>query len=73
MPLGDDRRETGKTSAESEELYRLLTENSTDMISKHTPEGVYTPTPRPPAAICSATSPKSLSAAPSTRSSIPKT
>ncbi|HZY65849.1 MAG TPA: PAS domain S-box protein [Rubrobacteraceae bacterium] len=27
---------------ESEELYRLLAENSTDMISKHTPEGVYT-------------------------------
>jgi PAS domain S-box-containing protein len=42
MTLGDDRKETGKTSAESEELYRLLAENSTDMISKHTPEGVYT-------------------------------
>jgi PAS domain S-box-containing protein len=41
MTLGDDRKETGKTSAESEELYRLLAENSTDMISKHTPEGVY--------------------------------
>jgi PAS domain S-box-containing protein len=27
---------------ESEELYRLLAEHSTDMISKHTPEGVYT-------------------------------
>ncbi|MGF1470564.1 MAG: PAS domain S-box protein [Rubrobacteraceae bacterium] len=27
---------------ESEALYRLLAENSTDMISKHTPEGVYT-------------------------------
>src|SRR5918992_4150500 len=25
----------------SEELYRLLAEHSTDMISKHTPEGVY--------------------------------
>ena len=42
MTLGDDRKETGKTLAESEELYRLLAENSTDMISKHTPEGVYT-------------------------------
>ncbi len=27
---------------ESEALYRLLAENSTDLISKHTPEGVYT-------------------------------
>ncbi|MGB3632978.1 MAG: PAS domain-containing protein, partial [Rubrobacteraceae bacterium] len=27
---------------ESESLYRLLAENSTDLISKHTPEGVYT-------------------------------
>jgi PAS domain S-box-containing protein len=27
---------------ESAELYRLLTEHSTDMISKHTPEGFYT-------------------------------
>ena len=27
---------------ESDELYRLLAEHSTDMISKHTPEGVYT-------------------------------
>ena len=27
---------------ESEELYRLLAENSTDLISKHTPEGAYT-------------------------------
>jgi len=26
----------------SEELYRLIADNSTDMISKHTPEGVYT-------------------------------
>ena len=32
----------GETPRESEELYRLLAENSTDMISKHTPEGVYT-------------------------------
>jgi PAS domain S-box-containing protein len=39
--------EPGKTRRreaphESEELYRLLAEHSTDMISKHTPEGVYT-------------------------------
>jgi PAS domain S-box-containing protein len=39
--------EPGKTHRreaprESEELYRLLAEHSTDMISKHTPEGVYT-------------------------------
>ena len=27
---------------DSDELYRLLAEHSTDMISKHTPEGVYT-------------------------------
>jgi PAS domain-containing protein len=27
---------------ESAELYRLLAEHSTDMISKHTPEGFYT-------------------------------
>lgn len=29
-------------SHEGEELYLLLTENSTDMISRHTSEGVYT-------------------------------
>ena len=29
-------------SSGSEELYRLIAENSTDMISKHTPEGIYT-------------------------------
>ncbi len=38
---------TGRKRAEeelkrSEELYRLIADNSTDMISKHTPEGVYT-------------------------------
>ncbi len=27
---------------ESDELYRLLAEHSTDMISKHTPKGIYT-------------------------------
>src|SRR3712207_774384 len=27
---------------EGDELYRLLAEHSTDMISKHTPSGVYT-------------------------------
>ena len=27
---------------ESEALYRLLADNSTDLISKHTPEGIYT-------------------------------
>ncbi|HLL40798.1 MAG TPA: PAS domain S-box protein, partial [Rubrobacteraceae bacterium] len=42
MTFIDDRKETGKTSAEREEPERLLAENSTDMISKHTPEGVYT-------------------------------
>jgi PAS domain S-box-containing protein len=34
--------EAGGMLRESEELYRLLAEHSTDMISKHTPEGVYT-------------------------------
>jgi PAS domain S-box-containing protein len=38
-PRKTHRRETPR---ESEELYRLLAEHSTDMISKHTPEGVYT-------------------------------
>jgi PAS domain S-box-containing protein len=35
-------RQTRRVSHTSEELYRLLAENSTDMISKHTSEGVYT-------------------------------
>jgi PAS domain S-box-containing protein len=34
--------ENGKVLHESRELYRLLAENSTDMISKHTLEGVCT-------------------------------
>ena len=42
MTFIDDRKETGKTSAASAEPFGLLAENSTDMISKHTPEGVYT-------------------------------
>jgi PAS domain S-box-containing protein len=33
---------TRETLRESDELYRLLAEHSTDMISKHTPEGMYT-------------------------------
>ena len=37
-----DELEAGGMLRESEELYRLLAEHSTDMISKHTPEGVYT-------------------------------
>src|SRR4028119_281604 len=41
----DDRKETGKTPAEGEESYWLLAENSTDMISKHTPRGVAPPAP----------------------------
>ena len=35
-------KQSGQASHEGEELYRLLAENSTDMISKHTSEGVYT-------------------------------
>jgi PAS domain S-box-containing protein len=35
-------RQSKHGSHESEEPYRLLAENSTDMISKHTSEGVYT-------------------------------
>jgi PAS domain S-box-containing protein len=42
MTPENDRKETGKASAESAGLYQLLAENSTEIISKHTPEGVYT-------------------------------
>src|SRR5215217_4864336 len=35
-------RQWGQPSHESEELYRLLADNSIDLISKHTPEGLYT-------------------------------
>ncbi len=34
--------ENKKVPGESKDLYRILAENSTDMISKHTLEGVYT-------------------------------
>src|SRR5215207_6406704 len=34
--------QSGQPSHEGEELYRLLADNSTDLISKHTPEGLYT-------------------------------
>ena len=37
-----DRKRTEEELKVREELYRLITDNSTDMISKHTPEGVYT-------------------------------
>ncbi len=36
-----DRREGEQQLRRSEERYRVLAENSTDMISKHTPDGVY--------------------------------
>jgi PAS domain S-box-containing protein len=35
-------RQSGQPSHEGEELYRLLADNSIDLISKHTPEGLYT-------------------------------
>src|SRR5215212_9230993 len=34
--------QSGQAWHEGAELYRLLAENSTDLISKHTSEGVYT-------------------------------
>ncbi len=37
-----ERKRTEEELKEREELYRLIADNSTDMISKHTPEGVYT-------------------------------
>ncbi|CAA9463181.1 MAG: diguanylate cyclase/phosphodiesterase (GGDEF & EAL domains) with PAS/PAC sensor(s) [uncultured Rubrobacteraceae bacterium] len=36
------RKRADEELKSSEELYRLIADNSTDMISKHTPEGVYT-------------------------------
>jgi PAS domain S-box-containing protein len=35
-------KQSGQASHEGAELYRLLAENSTDLISKHTSEGLYT-------------------------------
>jgi len=37
-----ERKRAEEGLKKREELYRLIADNSTDMISKHTPEGVYT-------------------------------
>lgn len=37
-----ERKSSEERLRRSEEMYRLITENSTDMISKHSPEGIYT-------------------------------
>ncbi|MBA3472499.1 MAG: PAS domain S-box protein, partial [Rubrobacter sp.] len=37
-----ERKRAEEELKKREELYRLIADNSTDMISKHTPEGIYT-------------------------------